>query len=89
MAYYLHSVRKTPSGHLLHQNPTNCLPNRPYHCGAALSGVIGSGSTRRGGIGVSELRSGLAVRKVSLSTVWESLSIHTYPRALRRVGAGF
>ena len=39
MAYYLHDgARKTPLGLLLLQNLTNRLPNRLYHCGAALSG---------------------------------------------------
>lgn len=39
MAYYLHDgARKTPLGHLLPPNQTNRPRNRPYHCGAALSG---------------------------------------------------
>ena len=42
MFYCMHGgVRKTPSGHLLPQSQTNRLPNRPYRCGAALSGVAG------------------------------------------------
>ena len=41
-------------------------------------------------MGVSEMYSGLAVREVSwLSAVWESSSIHTYPRVLRCLGAAF